>query len=94
MKLSALPSRQVNGSDLTVPLQREVQRLAAGMIADQSPRRRPLHPTVLGAAEKALIAHVVDHCRGNQVRAAIILGMNRNTLRERMERYGITWSWR
>ena len=36
-----------------------------------------------------LIEEVLRHTGGNQSRAAKILGMTRNTLRERIRRYGL-----
>jgi len=39
--------------------------------------------------EEMLIAKVLQQTRGNQARAARILGIHRNTLRNRIERYGL-----
>jgi DNA-binding NtrC family response regulator len=39
--------------------------------------------------ERARIRSALDHCRGNRTRAAVELGMSRNTLRDRMRRYGL-----
>ena len=39
--------------------------------------------------EKPLIERTLRNTRGNQVHAANILGINRNTLRKKMKRYGI-----
>ncbi len=43
-----------------------------------------LHAVVISQVEKPLIELVLDHTRGNQLKAAEILGMNRNTLRKKM----------
>jgi Fis family transcriptional regulator len=48
-----------------------------------------LHDLVMGAAEKPLMEAALFHCRGNQTRAATMLGINRNTLRSKANRYGI-----
>ncbi|PLX99187.1 MAG: sigma-54-dependent Fis family transcriptional regulator [Desulfuromonas sp.] len=40
--------------------------------------------------ERALIELAMQKCEGNQVKAAKILGISRNTLRNRLERFGIT----
>ncbi len=43
-----------------------------------------IHESVIGKVEKALIGMVLEEERGNQVRAARRLGINRNTLRKKM----------
>lgn len=49
-----------------------------------------LHHAVLGYVEKLLLTVVVDECRGNQVKAATILGINRNTLRKKIHELGLS----
>ena len=39
--------------------------------------------------EKGLILRALQKTRGNQIQAALLLGMNRSTLRGKMERYHI-----
>jgi DNA-binding protein Fis len=46
---------------------------------------RNVHELVMNPAEKALILYVLERCNGNQVWAAKILGINRNTLRKRIK---------
>jgi two-component system, NtrC family, nitrogen regulation response regulator GlnG len=50
------------------------------LLADRSAR---LHREVLMLLERPLIAHVLGLTGGNQLRAAHLLGLNRNTLRKR-----------
>jgi two-component system nitrogen regulation response regulator GlnG len=48
-----------------------------------------VHAMVLEQVERPLIRFVLEKTRGNQVRAASILGINRNTLRKRITELGI-----
>ncbi len=44
---------------------------------------------IISLVEKALITRVLRETKGNQMQAAKILGMNRNTLRKRIEKFGL-----
>ena len=48
-----------------------------------------IHAMVLEQVERPLIRFVLEKTRGNQVRAADILGINRNTLRKKITELGI-----
>lgn len=43
--------------------------------------------------EKPLIEAALELTAGNQVQAAVLLGVNRNTLRKRLREYGICPAW-
>lgn len=45
---------------------------------------RNLHPMLIKAVERPLIALALKETRGNQIQAAQLLGMNRNTLRKKI----------
>ncbi len=49
-----------------------------------------IHEYIIGKVERALIGTVLEEEKGNQVRAAKRLGINRNTLRKRMKDLHIT----
>jgi two-component system nitrogen regulation response regulator GlnG len=49
-----------------------------------------VHDMIIGRVEKALIGTVLEEEKGNQVRAAKRLGINRNTLRKKMKELKIT----
>jgi DNA-binding NtrC family response regulator len=66
-------------SNIEVVLQQLVAEVAAGKSA------RQLWPEI----EKLLCEKALQIAKGNQVRAARILGVHRNTLRNRMAKYGI-----
>ncbi len=48
-----------------------------------------LHGLMVGLVEKPLLRAVMRETRGNQVRAAALLGINRNTLRKKLKEHGI-----
>jgi len=48
-----------------------------------------LYDLMLGLVEKPLFRAVLRETRGNQVRAAHLLGINRNTLRKKLKEHGI-----
>ena len=48
-----------------------------------------LYKSVLSAVEKPLIEQALSRTSGNQIRAAKILGINRNTIRVKIKRLGI-----
>lgn len=48
-----------------------------------------IYDMVIDCVEKPLLEMVLDHAGGNQTRAAELLGINRNTLRKKMQQHGI-----
>ncbi len=48
-----------------------------------------LYRTVLEAIEKPLFERILERTEGNQLKAARILGINRNTMRTKMKKFGI-----
>ena len=48
-----------------------------------------LHTTVMSEVEKAVISIVLKETKGNQLKAAKTLGINRNTLRTKIKEYKI-----
>ncbi|MGH8373569.1 MAG: DNA-binding transcriptional regulator Fis [Gammaproteobacteria bacterium] len=48
-----------------------------------------LYEFVLGEIEPPLLRTLMDYTRGNQSRAAAILGLNRSTLRKKLRQYKI-----
>lgn len=55
-----------------------VRRMKVGAGSD-------LHPLLVKAVEKPLIALVLEETGGNQIQAAALLGLNRNTLRKKIK---------
>jgi Fis family transcriptional regulator, factor for inversion stimulation protein len=48
-----------------------------------------LYALVMEQVEKPLLELTLQNCRGNQVRAAQLLGINRNTLKKKIDTYKI-----
>jgi len=53
-------------------------------LAQEEPPEGEVYASALAAFEKPLIQHALGQTRGNQLRAAKLLGINRNTLRKRI----------
>lgn len=59
-------------------------------VLDDAERRPPrLYDSLLREIETPLIRRVLDATHGNKVKAAEMLGLNRNTLRKKLEKLGI-----
>ena len=61
-------------------------------ISDDSIRKSAegaLYKSIIQAIEKPLIEHTLERTEGNQLKAARILGINRNTIRSKIKKLGI-----
>ncbi len=52
-------------------------------------KKGALYKAVLEAVEKPVIEYVLERTEGNQLKAARILGINRNTMRSKIRKLGI-----
>jgi two-component system nitrogen regulation response regulator GlnG len=75
----------MSGSHLVAKLHDEAKRTARTLLAagGGQPAGNVYH-SCLQAVEQAIVEAGLDHCRGNQVQAARILGISRNTLRAKL----------
>ena len=48
-----------------------------------------VYDLVIGQVEQAMLESVMHHTRSNQTRAAEVLGINRSTLRKKLNIYGL-----
>lgn len=56
---------------------------------DQEQPAGDLYDRVIQEIERPLLTLALHRCRGNQLRAAELLGLNRNTLRKKIRELGI-----
>jgi len=82
---------QAHGEEGPVTLAQLVERKLSSYFADQPDGLPPagLYDRVLEEVERPLIQLTLSATRGNQVRAAEILGLNRNTLRKKISDLGV-----
>jgi two-component system nitrogen regulation response regulator GlnG len=82
---------QANGSDepdtMAAVVERHVSRLLAAI--RESGEEGVLYERALAELERPLIRMTLAETRGNQIRAAALLGLNRNTLRKKIREHGI-----
>jgi DNA-binding NtrC family response regulator len=72
--------------DYTTMFERLIDPVFPKLVAGSSGRAYQL---MQSSMEKALIAATLKHFNSNQVKASEMLGISRNTLRDRISRYGI-----
>src|SRR5262249_137580 len=85
------PAQPMKAPDfMAMPLEEIVQKRLAPFVAKfcEGPTG-DLHKLVLAQMERALFRLVLERTRGNQIKAAEILGLNRNTLRKKLRELGI-----
>jgi two-component system nitrogen regulation response regulator GlnG len=57
----------------------------AAWLSEETPPAGTLYHSALAAFEKPLFEHALAETGGNQLRASQLLGINRNTLRKRLD---------
>jgi two-component system nitrogen regulation response regulator GlnG len=74
----------------SLPLEEAVRRRLAELLqVDATATPGDLHAVLISAVERPLIEVVLQRAGGNQVKAAEMLGINRNTLRKKITELGI-----
>jgi two-component system nitrogen regulation response regulator GlnG len=59
------------------------------LVSEASAQGGRLYRSVMARVEQPLLRHALDLCGGNQLKAAKLLGINRNTLRKRLRLLGL-----
>ena len=78
-----------NGHDL--PLRSHAERALTDYFASLNGHRPArLYDLVLREVEEPLFRTVLDYAAGNQSQAAVILGINRGTLRKKLREFGLS----
>lgn len=73
------------------PLRNSVKQALRGFLKQlngEDPEE--LYELVLSEIEAPLLEEVMTYTRGNQTRAATMLGINRGTLRKKLKKYGMS----
>jgi Fis family transcriptional regulator len=89
---SARDSRpRANGHGHDLPLRNHAERALTDYFANLNGHRPAhLYDLVLREVEEPLFRAVLDYASGNQSRAAVILGINRGTLRKKLRQFGLS----
>ncbi len=92
--LLSLPGQRITGRDIgpLLPAGAVREKGLTGFVESFLDGAEPdggRYQAALAAVEGPLISAAMDRTRGNQLKAAELLGMNRNTLRERMRALGL-----
>jgi len=78
-------------SEHNIPLRRHVQDTISRYLKDMgNTAPANIYQMLLAEIEPPLIEEILKCTGGNQSRAAAMLGITRNTLRTKMQRYSIT----
>jgi two-component system, NtrC family, nitrogen regulation response regulator GlnG len=94
------PGQTLTEADLQLPeatpppalagsLAETLRSAVAALVNDPSRPAKELHAAVVAAVERPLIELVLEQTGGNQLRAADLLGINRNTLRKKLTALGM-----
>jgi len=88
--LTTTTSIPATGQITQRPLRDSVRQAVSGYVAQlngQDPTE--LYDLVLSEVEAPLLDIIMQFTRGNQTRAASMLGINRGTLRKKLKKYGM-----
>lgn len=76
----------MNSNDIADCIRRSLNRYFRDL---DGQRPSPIYDMVLKNVEQSMLETVMHHADGNQTVAAEMLGINRNTLRRKLNEYGL-----
>lgn len=83
-----MSTQEMSSKDLQPALRHAVSRSVKLYLKDMNGYNpHALYQQILAEVEAPLLREVLDHSGGNRSRAAEILGLNRGTLRKKIEQY-------
>jgi len=83
-------NKSASEADNPIPLRQNVQQAIRRYLEDMGQSQPEcLYRLLMAEVEPPLIEEVLRYTRGNQTQTAKILGMTRNTLRAKLNRYDI-----
>jgi len=69
-------------------IDKRINKVISSIGSDYS--KMNIYDDFIKTVEKPLIENILNHTRGNQIKASSILGLNRNTLRKKISELGVT----
>ena len=89
-KIQSTKNAMSTETDINIPLRQKVQLAIRRYLEDMGDcQAESLYQTLLSEVEPPLIEEVLRYTHGNQSQTARILGITRNTLRTKLNRYDI-----
>ena len=85
-------SFEINNNDENVTFENLIDKRINKVMSsiNDDPTQTNLYHEFIKTVEKPLIENILNHTRGNQIKASSILGLNRNTLRKKISELGVT----
>ncbi|MGQ0286445.1 DNA-binding transcriptional regulator Fis [Pasteurellaceae bacterium 22721_9_1] len=85
-----VPELNAQSQTVSKPLRDSVKRALKNYLVQLDGQDvNDLYELVLAEVEQPMLDMVMQHTRGNQTRAALMLGINRGTLRKKLKQYGM-----
>lgn len=85
-----VPAINAQAQQTNVPLRSSVKKAVKNFLEQSGGENiSDFYEIVLSEVEKPMLDMIMQHTRGNQTKAANLLGLNRGTLRKKLKKYGM-----